>query len=144
MRNSNFAEVLAYLLDRFSSTHVEERPNGLRRGYRAGMTFARVCVLDELTTEAVRTDAFFGAAGIRQGRRREFDALQGLEDRLVREGLWAAEADDSEFGEGYRAALAIARDHLELARRMLDIQRPPAGENRPVRSRSRRSAVLVQ
>ncbi len=143
-QDTRLAEVLTYLHDRFSTLAAVERPQlELLRGFRAGMTFARVCVLDEITTESLRPDAFVGAAVYSGGLRRDFDIIQGLADRLEREGRWAADPDDSEFRVGYHAALGIARHHLDVARRTLDIQEAPAGVHRPVRSRSRRAAALT-
>lgn len=143
-QNTCLAEVLAYLHDRFSTLAAVERPQSeLLRGFRAGMTYARVCVLDEITTESLRPDAFVGAAVLSGGLRRDFDIIQGLLDRLEREGRWAADADDSEFQVGYHAALGIARHHLDVARRTLDLRQAPAGVHRPVRSRSRRTALTA-
>ncbi|UOG21864.1 hypothetical protein MTX80_01575 [Gordonia amicalis] len=143
-QNTRLVEVLTYLHDRFSALATVEQPQSeLLRGFRAGMTFARICVLDEITTESLRPDAFVGAAVFSGGLRRDFDVVQGLVDRLEREGRWAADADDSEFRVGYYAALGIARDHLDVARRTLDIGEAPAGVHRPVRSRSRRAAAVA-
>jgi len=53
-QNTCLAEVLAYLHDRFSTLAAVERPQSeLLRGFRAGMTYARVCVLDEITTASI-------------------------------------------------------------------------------------------
>ncbi|MEO9328908.1 hypothetical protein [Gordonia aurantiaca] len=139
---SRIADVLSYLHDRFSSLG-DEGTCELLRGYRAGLTFARVCVVDALTSESLRADGFIGVNGSAGDLRREFETLQGLEDRLEQERCWAVGADGSEFRVGYLAALGIARDHLEVARRMLDVQQPPSGAHRPVRSRSRRSAAMT-
>lgn len=143
-QRTHLAEVLTSLYDRLSTLAAVERPQSeLLRGFRAGMTFARVCVLDVITTESLRPDAFVGAAVLSGGLRRDFDIVQGLVDRIEREGRWAADADDSEFRVGYHAALGIARHHLDVARRTLDIRETPAGMHRPVRSRSRRAAAVA-
>lgn len=140
----NLADVLSFLHERFSAmARNEESMSEFRRGYRAGMTFARVCVLDELTVETLRADAAFGDGATASDRRRAFDAVQGLEDRIRDETRWVADAEDRDFHLGYQAALQIAGDYVEFARTALGADRPPVGAHRPVRSRSRRAAALA-
>jgi hypothetical protein len=119
-RNRTLADVLAALHEHFStSTRLDRRASLFRVGHEAGMRFARICVLDKLTSEVGHTSG--SVTGGRPDRRRERASLQSIEVRLTNE-LSTATKRDPEYDAGYRAGVELALRYLALAHTTIDLE----------------------
>ncbi|ORM38188.1 hypothetical protein [Williamsia sp. 1135] len=119
-RNRTLAEVLAALHEHFSTTtRLDRRADVFRVGHEAGMRFARICVLDKLTSEAGHTDA--SVPRRRRDRRREKASLQAIEGRLTDEIIWATKRDP-EYDAGYISGVELALRYVALARTNLAME----------------------
>lgn len=124
-RDRTLAEVLAALHEHFSTTtRLDRRADVFRVGHEAGMRFARICVLDKLTTEAGHTNTPIPTG--RRRRRREQANLQAIGARLINE-IATATKRDPEYDAGYRSGIELALRYLALASTNLDVEEVAAG-----------------
>lgn len=138
-RNRTLAEVLAALHEHFSTTtRLDRRADVFRVGHEAGMRFARICVLDKLTSEAGHTDA--SAPSRRRDRRREKASLQAIEARLTAEIITATKRDP-EYDAGYRSGVELALRYVALVGADLDMEEASAANTEAPREAGRRRGV---
>lgn len=125
LRPRTLTEVLTFLHEHFSeAVRRDDRSEKFRRGHRAGMTFARVCVLDELTAEAIRSSVKLTSTAAR-GRVRERVVLRDVEARLRHERDSSSPSTATEFSDGYSCGIQSAIDYLGTARAALDLSEQP-------------------
>lgn len=106
-------ETLTTLHEHFCQTTCDGgRSAEYRRGHRAGLSYARLCVLDELAT-----DAAMGGARIENPHRGwEEVVLAAIAQRLGLEYDTCRAPSGDQFGAGYRAGVEVARNYTTLVR----------------------------